>query len=813
MQDLERLFDRYRKKGDVRALAKVFDATARDLLALANHLVRDHDDAEDLVQSTFVTAIDRAAHYDRSRPLMPWLAGILSRKATNLIRSRARDRAHHVLDADLDADRVATGPGTGLAPGLEHAELARTIDTALERVGEPYRRVLVPYLRGGQRPEEIARSLDLAPGTVRTQIHRGLTRLRRLLPAGVAAEAYAQLPAVHARELETVRAAVLRHGGDHAVRVAASSTVAVQGIALGGLVMSKVVLVVCTGAVLASLGAAWWQNTAPEKAMPEGATVERVVAPTPSDLVPTPTSTSSLAIPAPNEAAVRQVASGTEPRAGRVIVRGTVHGIRPRADGSRVQVSARPRDVRRRSTLDHRARLDELRMARADARAQEQMRVLERQLAMDQHAALRAEIDRNEAALSGALRAEERKRANGAVTDEGTFEIDLTASLRAVAAQGESGTHSYELRVWHALYVTAKAPFELAPQALARIDAGEDVVVELDLTIEPAAVLRGKVQRDLELDRPRVELVQRLAEDLDRAAAGKELTQIADARARFERLRIMEIGHTSIELALLREGDVEPVATTKADTSGEFEFKIREDGPFVLVAVANDRLPLALPVALELAAAVELEAELELPAGDALEGVVEDFGIFPAGGLPLEAERLSFPGDQAIDWGKHELAWSRGDVVRRRAVTVTGEDNTFRFSGLAPGQHELRFAASEVHSVFTRDDVEATAIQVPVPAEDVRFVVSLAALDVEVSYPRIRGASAKLHVEDVASGAVLASVRLRADRRCAVLAAANQRLRLRVELTGYTFSGWEGSAPGVGQRQSVTLTGSRTEGD
>ena len=73
-RDLESLFDRYRRKGDLRALEKVFDRTARDLLALAQHLVRDVDDAEDLVQATFVTAIDRAHSFDRSRALRPWLS-------------------------------------------------------------------------------------------------------------------------------------------------------------------------------------------------------------------------------------------------------------------------------------------------------------------------------------------------------------------------------------------------------------------------------------------------------------------------------------------------------------------------------------------------------------------------------------------------------------------------------------------------------------------------------------------------------------------------------------------------------------------
>ncbi|MCP5023721.1 MAG: hypothetical protein GY930_18380 [bacterium] len=58
----------------------------------------------------------------------------------------------------------------------------------------------------GERPEQIARTLNEAPGTVRTQIHRGLIKLRRFLPAGVLLGTLAQ-----PRSLTSLRSAVLEH--------------------------------------------------------------------------------------------------------------------------------------------------------------------------------------------------------------------------------------------------------------------------------------------------------------------------------------------------------------------------------------------------------------------------------------------------------------------------------------------------------------------------------------------------------------------------------------------------------------------------
>src|SRR5688572_32233123 len=90
---LAALFGRYRAHGDGRALAAVFDRTAKELLELACHLVRDPLEAEDLVQATFLAAIQKRASYDGRSPLQAWLYGILWREA-----AKARRRAARAVD-------------------------------------------------------------------------------------------------------------------------------------------------------------------------------------------------------------------------------------------------------------------------------------------------------------------------------------------------------------------------------------------------------------------------------------------------------------------------------------------------------------------------------------------------------------------------------------------------------------------------------------------------------------------------------------------------------------------------------------------
>ena len=65
---LESLYRSFLEEGDVDALAAVFDRVAPDLLRLARRLARDHAPAQDLVQETFLTALERPDTYDASRP-------------------------------------------------------------------------------------------------------------------------------------------------------------------------------------------------------------------------------------------------------------------------------------------------------------------------------------------------------------------------------------------------------------------------------------------------------------------------------------------------------------------------------------------------------------------------------------------------------------------------------------------------------------------------------------------------------------------------------------------------------------------------
>src|SRR5262245_26365983 len=249
---LDRLFDRFRRRGDVQALGEVFDETAPELLRVAASLVRDANEADDLLQQTFLTAIERAGRYESSRRLVPWLLGILVHHAREERRRRARP---------LEAARLERPEPARPEARVFESEVGLELERALAGLSSDDRSVLEDYLRADKSPAEIARERGLAPGAARMRIHRGLDRLRKALPAGLVAGA---AEAASAQGLGAVRTAVLRAGAAAArelaagaAGVAAGATGGVAGAStaglLGGLMGKKLILAGIAAALVAGM--------------------------------------------------------------------------------------------------------------------------------------------------------------------------------------------------------------------------------------------------------------------------------------------------------------------------------------------------------------------------------------------------------------------------------------------------------------------------------------------------------------------------------------------------------------------------------
>ena len=166
--------------GDQVALAAL---AARHHAPLLGYLYRlaggDEQLAEDLVQETLLHVL-RQRTYQSHRPFKPWLYAI----ATNLTRDYFKSAAVRQCWREGDAEEALLSLDDS-APGPEERALApeqgSEIRAALAQLGEEYRVVLLLRFYQGFSLQEIAETLHIPLGTVKSRLSVGVHRLRAVL--------------------------------------------------------------------------------------------------------------------------------------------------------------------------------------------------------------------------------------------------------------------------------------------------------------------------------------------------------------------------------------------------------------------------------------------------------------------------------------------------------------------------------------------------------------------------------------------------------------------------------------------------------
>lgn len=161
------------------------------LYRTALRLTHNPEDAEDLVQETYLRALRAAEQFQEGTNLRAWLFKILTNGFINQYRQRARTPRNESIDDVEDFYLYQHLIDNGLQPASSEPErevLERLVDEdiihALEELPLPFRQVVLLADVEGFAYKEIADILDIKIGTVMSRLHRGRRRLQQaLLPA------------------------------------------------------------------------------------------------------------------------------------------------------------------------------------------------------------------------------------------------------------------------------------------------------------------------------------------------------------------------------------------------------------------------------------------------------------------------------------------------------------------------------------------------------------------------------------------------------------------------------------------------------
>jgi RNA polymerase sigma-70 factor (ECF subfamily) len=149
-----------------------------DLYRMAKWLLRNRDEAEDLVQETFVAALRSFHRFEKGTNCRAWLIKIMYHTLSK--RRRAEGRLRVVSDSEEQiAETVAFEPPT--PQSITEEEVLE----ALKRLPHQFQKVVILSDVEDMTYKEIAGALSIPTGTVMSRLHRG----RRLLRAELSAYA------------------------------------------------------------------------------------------------------------------------------------------------------------------------------------------------------------------------------------------------------------------------------------------------------------------------------------------------------------------------------------------------------------------------------------------------------------------------------------------------------------------------------------------------------------------------------------------------------------------------------------------------
>jgi len=171
---------------DQQALEALYAKYQRIVYSLVLRIVRDEDEASELLQDVFVQVWQKADLFDQDRGnFNTWLLTLAHNKAINTLRSKAyKKRALETRGDDDEIMRLAGEAVTELRTPLSEQiadDARKQVLDALRKIPDAQREALTLAYYEGLSQSEIAERLGVPLGTVKTRMRQGMLKLKEFL--------------------------------------------------------------------------------------------------------------------------------------------------------------------------------------------------------------------------------------------------------------------------------------------------------------------------------------------------------------------------------------------------------------------------------------------------------------------------------------------------------------------------------------------------------------------------------------------------------------------------------------------------------
>jgi RNA polymerase sigma-70 factor (ECF subfamily) len=173
-------------ENDAAAVRLIMQRNNRRLYRIARSVVRDDNEAEDVVQEAYGRAFTHLREFRGASRLGTWLARIVLNEALGRIR-RQRDTVDwaSIENRQIEPAQIIPFPIAAAQPDPERTmaqrEIQMLLEQAIDGLPDAFRLVLVARAIEGMSIEDTAELLAIRPETVKTRLHRARTLLRAKL--------------------------------------------------------------------------------------------------------------------------------------------------------------------------------------------------------------------------------------------------------------------------------------------------------------------------------------------------------------------------------------------------------------------------------------------------------------------------------------------------------------------------------------------------------------------------------------------------------------------------------------------------------
>jgi RNA polymerase sigma-70 factor (ECF subfamily) len=168
--------------GDSGVFRVLVERHSRPVFRLAYRLTGNQQDAEDVVQETFLRAFGRLKRFEARASFGTWVHRIAVNCAMDVLRQRPRTRLMASLDDASVGAADAQDQGTvGPERWAESAEIRRSLNRALDGLTPAERAAFVLRHFEGRSLDEIGRELGLKTSATKHSIFRAVQKMRRAL--------------------------------------------------------------------------------------------------------------------------------------------------------------------------------------------------------------------------------------------------------------------------------------------------------------------------------------------------------------------------------------------------------------------------------------------------------------------------------------------------------------------------------------------------------------------------------------------------------------------------------------------------------